>query len=397
VSAQAQDVEERRTSSVELLWDLVFVFAVTEVTTLLARDLSWAGLGRAMLVLALMWWAWSAFVWAANAASATAVLHAVLLAAMVAIFIAGVAIPRVFGAEATLFAATYAAVRFLHLALYADASRRGDASWSAIAGFAVTVVAGMGLLLAGSFLARGWREAFWAAAVAIDYAGPGWLTRRRLRGLQHVAVAHFAERYGLFVIVCLGESIVALGVSAGNGSLSAPTVAAVSLGVTITAGLWWTYFGRFAALGEASLRAHDDPVLAASDAYSYLHLLLVAGIIVFAAGARLLAQHAAAVMPDASRLALCGGVAAYLLGLSASHRRLTGTWALARLAACSSLLVLFAFSGGLPAWAVACAVAGMLALLCVAEQLRRPRRPPTAAIPSAVLADEHPSAQRAPT
>jgi low temperature requirement protein LtrA len=222
----------------------------------------------------------------------------VLLVAMVAIFVAGLAIPRVFAAEATLFAATYAGVRLLHLALYADASRRGDAAWSAIAGFAVTVAAGMGLLLAGSFLADGWRDALWAAAVAIDYAGPGLLTRRRLRGLQQVAVAHFAERYGLFVIICLGESIVALGVSSSSHALDGVTVTAVSLGVAITAGLWWTYFGRFAATAEERLRAHADPVLAASDAYSYLHLLLVAGIIVFAVGARALAQHAGGSLAD---------------------------------------------------------------------------------------------------
>jgi low temperature requirement protein LtrA len=354
---------------VELLWDLVFVFAVTQVTTLLGRDLSWAGLARSMLVLALMWWAWSAFVWAANAATAIVVLRAVLLTAMVAIFVAGLAIPRVFTDEATLFAATYAGVRLLHLALYADASRRGDASWSAIAGFAVTVAAGMGLLLAGSFLSDGWRDALWAAAVAIDYAGPGLLTRRRLRGLQEVAVAHFAERYGLFVIICLGESIFALGVASSGHTLNAVTVTAASLGMVITAGLWWTYFGRFAATAEAQLREHEDPVLAASDAYSYLHLVVVAGIIVFAVGARVLARHAAEPLADAPRLALCAGVAVYLLGLAACSRRLGGHWGRERIAAAGLVLVCFAVTGDLAAWAVALLVAVVLTLLCAVEQL----------------------------
>ena len=126
---------ERRTSPIELLWDLVFVFAITQVTTLLSHDLGWRGLGRSMLVLALVWWAWSAFVWAANAEQEEAPpLRLILLLAMVLIFIAGLAIPRAFGGEATLFAATYAGVRLLHLGLYADASRRGHAAWSAIAG-----------------------------------------------------------------------------------------------------------------------------------------------------------------------------------------------------------------------------------------------------------------------
>src|SRR5438046_5979598 len=111
---------ERTTSPVELLWDLVFVFAITQVTTLLSSDLTWAGFGRSMLVLALVWWAWSAFVWAANAQDTSSpTLRIALLLAMLLIFISGLAIPGAFGSEATLFAVTYAGVRLLHLALYA--------------------------------------------------------------------------------------------------------------------------------------------------------------------------------------------------------------------------------------------------------------------------------------
>jgi low temperature requirement protein LtrA len=152
--------EERRTSPVELLWDLVFVFAVTQVTTLLSRDLSWAGLGRSLLVLALVWWAWSAYVWAANAQdTGSPVLRLCLLVAMVLIFVAGLSLPHAFDSEAPVFAAAYAGVRFLHLGLYADASRRGNASWSAIAGFGTTVVIGMALLVAGAVAGGGTRLA----------------------------------------------------------------------------------------------------------------------------------------------------------------------------------------------------------------------------------------------
>src|SRR3954452_18770839 len=183
--------EERRTSTAELLWDLVFVFAVTQVTTLLRSDLSWAGFGRGMLVLALVWWAWSAFVWATNAQDPEApVFRGLLFLATALIFVAGLALPNAFGRDGTLFACAYAGVRFLHLALYVDASRRGNASLSAIAGFAVTVIIGMGLLIGGSFEHCATRGAFWIAAASIDYAGPAWLTRERLRGLQRVPVAH---------------------------------------------------------------------------------------------------------------------------------------------------------------------------------------------------------------
>jgi low temperature requirement protein LtrA len=311
----------------------VFVFAITQVTTLLWRDQTWRGFGRAMLVLALVWWAWSAFVWAANAQLADSpTLRASLLISSVAIFITGLSVPHAFGSEATLFAVSYAIVRFLHLALYADASRRGNASWSAIAGFALTVVIGMALLIAGSFATGAVRTTLWVLAAAIDYAGPAWLTRERLRGLQRVAVAHFAERYSLFVIICLGEPIVAIGVGALGPSAERPLtgeiVVAVTLGLLITVAIWWTYFEGWAAAAEERLRVDDDPVLAAADGYSYLHLLIVAGIITFAVGVKVLTRGSVtAPLEDAARLALCGGVALYLVGHAAFALRMV-SWAL---------------------------------------------------------------------
>ncbi len=365
--------EERRTSPVELLWDLVFVFAITQVTILLWRDLTWKGFGRSMLVLALIWWAWSAYVWAANAQVADSpTLRACLLVSTIAIFITGLSVPHAFGSEATLFAVSYAVVRFLHLALYADASRRGNASWAAIAGFAVTVTIGMVLLIAGSFASGAVRTGLWVLAAAIDYAGPAWLTRERLRGLQHVAVAHFAERYSLFVIICLGESIVAIGVGAlGSSSeraLTGELVLAVALGLLITVGMWWTYFEGFAARAEERLREHDDPVLAAADGYSYLHLVIVAGIITFAVGVKVLTRDSvSAPLAEPARLALCGGVAMYLVGHAAFALRMVGEVEYEKLAAAAALVALFAVGGGLPAWAVAVGVTALVGALCLVE------------------------------
>src|SRR3954449_12994873 len=185
--------EERRTTPVELLWDLVFVFAVTQVTALIAQDLTWANLGRGLLVLALVWWAWSAFVWATNASDPeSAVLRAVLLVATVLIFVCGLVIRGAWEDQAVLFVVAYAGVRFMHLGLYADVSRRGNASWSAMAGFRAALVAGMVVPLAGAVVENhALGVLLWVAAAAIDYAGPAWLTLERLRGLQEVAVAHF--------------------------------------------------------------------------------------------------------------------------------------------------------------------------------------------------------------
>ena len=371
VSRRPTSAIERRTSPLELLWDLVFVYAVTQVTALLSRSLTWAGFGRAMLVFALVWWAWSAFVWATNAEpedSPGLRLH--LLPATLFIFIAGLALPQAYSGRAMLFAASYTVVRLLHLAMYVDASRRGQASWRSISGFAITVLVGMGLLLIGALFHGLTQVLFWVAAAAIDYAGPAWLTRERLRGIPEVAVAHFAERYGLFVIICLGESIVAIGVGARREPLSDALVAAVALGLIITIGLWWTYFDRWSEAAEMALRRHADPVLAAADAYSYLHLVIVAGIIVFAVGANAIVHRADHALSDAARLALCGGIAVYLLGHAGFMARMARTAEIPKLITAVAAMLVFLLGGSLVGWALAAVLAGLLAALCAAESLR---------------------------
>jgi low temperature requirement protein LtrA len=143
---------ERRTTPVELLWDLAFVFAITQVSAFLEHHLTWGGFFHAMRLLALVWWAWSAFVWAANAeAEDSVVMQLSLLGALLLIFVAGIALPGALGDESTLFALAYSGVRLIHLGLYVHASRRGNASWEAIAGFGAATLVALGLLVVGSF------------------------------------------------------------------------------------------------------------------------------------------------------------------------------------------------------------------------------------------------------
>jgi low temperature requirement protein LtrA len=355
-------MDERRTSPVELLWDLVFVFAITQVTTLLRDHLSWGRFGESMLVLALVWWAWSAFVWVLNAQrEPSRGVTLALLVAMGFIFVAGLALPEAFTSRAVLFATAYSVVRLIHLGLYVYEARIGNASRSSILGFSFSSAAGMALLIAGAFTHGGVRIALWTVALAIDLAGPAWLTRDRLRGLQQVAVAHFSERYGLFVIICLGESVIAI----GNGArpLTAVRVEAVVLCLVIMVALWWAYFDELAGAAEERLREHKDAVIAAADAYSYIHLLIVAGIIVFAVGARLLVHTGHGPLSSAARLALCGGVALYLLGLSAFKLRLLGTKEPLKLAAAAALMAIGWLGSGLDGLAVAGLAAGVLAIL----------------------------------
>jgi low temperature requirement protein LtrA len=144
-------------------------------------------------------------------------------------------------------------------------------------------------------------------------------------------------------------------------------VTAVTLALAITIGMWWTYFDRFAATAEEHLQEHDDPVLAAADGYSYLHLLIIAGIITFAVGVRVLVRDVGDPMASAPRLALCGGVALYLLGHAAFRWRLSGSLEHGKVVVAAALLVLDAVTGGLSAWALAAAVAALVGAMCVLE------------------------------
>jgi low temperature requirement protein LtrA len=137
--------------------------------------------------------------------------------------------------------------------------------------------------------------------------------------------------------------------------------------------MWWTYFAHFADEAQGHLRDHGDPVVAAADAYSYLHLVIVAGIIVFAAGEKVLARGADAPLADAARLALCGGVALYLLGLSAFRRRLSGSWGVELLLGAAGVLVLYAVTGDVTAWVLAGLLVGLLIALCAVEGIRAGR------------------------
>ena len=325
-------------------------------------------MGQGLIVLALIWWAWSAFVWAANATDPRSpAFRAALVVALVSIFITGLAIPHAFHDDATLFAVSYAIVRFIHLGLYVHASRLGNAAWSAIVGFAGATGAGMALLVAGSFAEGELRTILWVLAIAIDYAGPAWLTRERLAGLQAVAVAHFAERYGLFVIICLGESIVAIGVGASGHDLDFGLVAAVALSLLIVVGLWWVYFDRAAEEAEARLREHDNPVLAAADAYSYLHLLLVAGIVFFAFGAKWAIAGIDVQLDPVAHLGLFGGVALYLLGHAAFQLRMNGSADILELAAAIVLGIEWLLLRNQVAWIALVAIAVVLAALTFRE------------------------------
>ena len=241
--------EERRVTSLEQSGHLVFVFAIAQVTGLLTDDTTWMGLLRGSAILAALWWAWVCYSWLTNAVrteDATAA-RLVILSAMAAMLVASLAVPGAFGDDGVVFGAAYLAVRLLHVALYAIATGGEPDQQRAVLRLAPWLLAGPVLLVAAGFLNGAPRAALWAGALALDFGGP---FVRGVRGLR-VHASHFVERYGLVIIIALGESIVAIGLGAAGLELGLGVLLAALLGVAVAAGLWWAYFDHVARRARA--------------------------------------------------------------------------------------------------------------------------------------------------
>jgi low temperature requirement protein LtrA len=336
---EAPAEEERRVTSLELFFDLVFVFAITQVSSFVSADPTWLRLVEGMAILAALWFAWTGYAWLGNTANAEeGYVRVMLFGAMGAMFIASLAVPHAFGSDALTFGLAYFAVRFFHVATYAAVARtqHNEELAGAVARLASTILPAATLLVLAGALGGTARTICWIAAIAIDYGG---ILARGIEGWR-IKPAHFAERHALVIIIALGESIVSLGVGAGRLPLGIGVITAATLGLAVAAALWWAYFDVVALVGERRLRQAAGPAqaLMARDSYSYLHLPMVAGIVIFAIGVKrtLIELHAhLGVVPA---VALCGGPALYLLALSAFKRRNIGSFNRPRLVAAALLI-----------------------------------------------------------
>jgi low temperature requirement protein LtrA len=358
----------RRVSALELFFDLVFVFAITQVTGLMSADASWGGVARGLLVLGAIWWAWGAYSWLTNTIDPDSWIgRLAVFAAMTAMLVVALAIPEVFGSDAVLFACAYIIVRVLHILVYAEGS--ADVSvQAAIRALAPTSISAPALLIAAGFLDGAWQLALWCVALAIDYSGP---YLRGVAGLS-VAASHFAERYGLILIIALGESIVAIGVGAAGLELGVGEVAAATAGLVLAGGLWWVYFDATAGLAERKLHeaAGAGRARLARDAYSYLHLPMIAGIVLIALAIKKTLARVDDPLETVSAVALCGGAAVYLLAQSGFRLRVLRALSLERLGAALASLALIPFAASAPALVGLATVAGLLATLVAYETIR---------------------------
>jgi low temperature requirement protein LtrA len=360
---------EEQVTNLELFFDLVFVFAITQVSELIAHHPTAGGVVRGLLVLALVWWAWAGYSWLTNNLDpeddATRIA---MFAATGAMLVAAIALPRVYGDEVWWFVGAYAFVRLAHIVLYLIAARGDKGLRNAmlrLGGSSLIAV----LLLAAAAASSGDRRAVWiAVAVFVDFGGAlvghgaGWF----------IAAHHFAERYGLIILIALGESIVSIGVGAQSQRLDWALVAAALLGLATAVALWWAYFDVVATVAARRLARYEPlkQVLIARDAYSYLHYGLVAGIVLYAFGAKEAIAEVHGHLPSTAAACLTGGIALYLLTHVAFRLRNLGTVNWRRLAVAIVLLAYAPFADEPPALVTMAIVAFVSVALMAYEAIR---------------------------
>jgi low temperature requirement protein LtrA len=362
--------EGARVMPLELFFDLVFVLALTQCTALMADEPTWAGIGKGMVVLGVLWWAWVGYAWLTSVVEPEeSLVRFTIFGAMAALLVVALCVPQAFGDWGLLFAVAYAVVRLAQVALLGLAG--GDdpkLRRSVITGLAWSTVVGTGLLVGAAFADGPLQGVLWALALLIDLAGPflfgveGW----------RLEPGHFAERHGLIVIIALGESIVAIGVGAEFG-LDAGVVTAAVVGIAIAAALWWLYFDIVALVAERRL-AHAAPGreqnAIARDSFSYIHLPMVAGIVLVALGVKKSLEHVGDPLELVPSFALLGGVALYLLAHVAFRWRNVHRFSVQRLACAAILLALIPLATEVPALVTLALVAALLAALIGYENAR---------------------------
>jgi low temperature requirement protein LtrA len=358
--------EDERVTPLELFFDLVFVLAITQCTALMAAHPTWEGIGRGIVVLGLLWWAWVGYSWLTSVVDPEeGAVRLAIFAAMAALLVAALCVPHAFSGDDLVFACSYGAVRFAQVTLLGLAARGDPDMTHSVRTLWGSTAVGVAIVAAGSFAHGSAQLAIWALALVLDMAGPfffgssGW----------KLVPGHFAERHGLIVLIALGESIVAIGVGANHG-VDAGVIAAAVLGTGLAAAIWWLYFDVVAIVAARRL-ARAEPGrpqnTMARDSYSYLHFPMVAGIILIALGMKKTLGHVGEPLDTVPAAALLGGTALYLLAHVAFRYRHVRTLNTRRLGLAVLLVALIPLAGELAALTLLAIVVVLLVVLIVYE------------------------------
>ena len=368
----------------ELFFDLVFVFAFTQVTALMADEPSGRGVLRGLVLMALLWWAWCSYAWLGNQAHAEeGVVRLTMLVAMAAMFMVALSIPEAFadrpgGLDApVVLALSYVTVRAVHLACYMVAAAGDPGLRRQLLLTAVPVGVAGAVLVVGAVVGPPYQTLIWALALLIDYTGI-WVTGTS--GWRVNSAGHFAERHGLILIVAIGESMVALGVGVSGYPVSWPVLLGAVLGIAVAGALWWLYFDVVARVAEQVLAASEGEPRSrlARDSYTYLHFPMVVSVIFIALGLKKTLEYVADIehhdlgdaLTGVPLLAMFVGAATYLLAHVVFRWRNVHTWNWHRTIAAAALLTLTPLAWRLPAIASLGLVAGVLVALVGYEVVR---------------------------
>ncbi|HEY5547276.1 MAG TPA: low temperature requirement protein A [Gemmatimonadaceae bacterium] len=363
---------DQRGTFVELFFDLVFVFCVTQVVSLLHAGVTWRSVGEAVLVFWLVWWGWTQFTWALNAADTThpRVEMATLVATGVAFFLA-VGIPSAFHGRPLWFAGTYVSVRVLGLLVYdwvawADTSQR-----AAVRLFSVVSVGGLIAVLVGGVLGGVAQYVWWSIAIALDLGAAAIGGRSEGWNLHP---EHFSERHGLFVIIALGESLIVATIGLADGDWPAAKVAAAIIAVAVTGTLWWSYFTRSKLELDRALETAEGNArsMLARDVYSILHFPMLLGVIAFAASIERTVGHAAEPLGLSGRALLASSILLFVGGMAIALVRAGRPVPIARRwLPLATAIVVFALTG-VPAVVILAVVLAGLTLLAIGEPVPQP-------------------------
>jgi low temperature requirement protein LtrA len=372
---------EQRATSLELFYDLVFVFAVTQISHHLLGDLTWRGAGQSAFLLLVVWWSWNYTTWVTNELDPESpVVRLLMIAIMLASLVMAAAIPEAFGDKAGLFVGAYLAIQVgRHLFLTFAAARPRTIERERAARILAWFVAAGVFWVAGAIAGGTARTALWLVALAIDYGAPlalFWIPGRPFIGetAWEVSTGHFAERFGLFIIIALGESIVLTGATTSTADLDAATIAAFATAFLITAALWWLYFTYVMRIAERRLEMAANRTRTARDAYTYLHVVFVAGIIVSAVGDELMIAHPSEPLGGPEVAAIVAGPAIYLVAHVLFRLRLTGTLSRRRLAGAAGCVLVGVLAADADAIVVGILVLAVLVAVIGSEQLSAARR-----------------------
>ena len=313
MAAELIDSEDIGVSSVELFFDLVFVFAITQLTGLLAAEPNALGLARVVVILGNLWWMYGGYAWLTNVVPPRAPrLRAMLLLGMAGFFVVALAIPGAFGSTGVAFGIGYLAVVTVHTAMFMLSTQQGVLRVMLRLGPSNLLTAGV--LLAAGFTHGALQWALWTGAFAWHWSSPFVSGVSRV----HIRARHFVERHGLIVLIALGESVVAVGIGVRATDLDVRLAVTALLGLVLAAELWWLYFDGDDERAEATLGAADPQRAPWLALYGFGHgfLPILAGILVFAAGVKRATGHFSAPATTATAWFIAGGVATYLLGMA---------------------------------------------------------------------------------